>query len=183
MSLRAPVSYTDGFLDEPEAAFARLQADIPWEDRDAPRREAFFSDLGRTYTYGRGAGERTYRPHPWPDSLRAVQNTLQDHCGVAFEACFANFYAGARDHLGWHADDSPAIDHGRPIAVISLGSTRDLWFRPWAGGADTVEKLTMAPGSLAVMAAGMQQTHQHRVPKHGADCGARLSLTFRGLVA
>lgn len=178
----APVSYVPNFVDDPERMFCSLERAIAWEQREAPRREAFFSDRGVPYTYGRGAGVRTYAPIPaWPDGVRALQAATQHRCGVRFEGCFANFYAGPLDHLGWHADDSPSIDGDRPIAVISLGSARELWFRPWGGNAGSVERLLLEPGSLAVMAPGMQQTHQHRIPKHGAACGPRLSLTFRGL--
>lgn len=135
------------------------------------------------YTYGRGAGARTYVPAPWPAAVRDVKRAVEAACGVVFETCFANYYAGPRDHLGWHADDSPSIDPGRPIAIVSLGSARALWVRPWGAGPETVERFLLAPGSLAVMGPGMQQTHQHRIPKHPEGCGPRLSLTFRGLVA
>lgn len=177
--MKAPVQYIDSFsavtIDEMAEA-------IKWEQRDAPRREAFFSDLGLDYTYGRGAGMRTYSPMPWPSLVKAVQVAVEEFCGNPFEACFTNYYEGPRDHLGWHADDSPFIDHERPIAVVSLGSAREIWFRPNGMGGDAVEKLMLGPGSLAIMSAGMQQTHQHRIPKHGALCGPRLSLTFRSLL-
>ena len=43
-----------------------------------------------------------------------------------------------------------------------------------------VEKLILGNGSVCEMKAGMQDTHQHRIPKAGFDCGPRVSLTFRG---
>jgi alkylated DNA repair dioxygenase AlkB len=42
--------------------------------------------------------------------------------------------------------------------------------------------LTLEHGSILIMKPGMQQTHQHRIPKAGFRCGPRISLTFRGLV-
>jgi hypothetical protein len=45
-----------------------------------------------------------------------------------------------------------------------------------------VEKLELANGSMAIMAPGMQDTHQHRIPKASFMCGKRISLTFRTYV-
>lgn len=179
--LTAPITYEEGFIADPEAAFARLWAELPWERRDgAPRRECWMNDRAAAYTYGSKAGARTYTARPWHPLVLDVRDRLVAITGTAFEACFVNGYEGPRDHLGWHADDSPEIDGGRPIAVVSLGSTRAIWFR--RKGEATHEACSLAPGSLLLMAAGMQATHDHRIPKHGALCGARISLTFRGLV-
>lgn len=45
-----------------------------------------------------------------------------------------------------------------------------------------VEKITLGDGSLCVMAPGMQDAWQHRIPKASFKCGERVSLTFRGYV-
>ena len=154
--------------------------DFPWEDRGAPRRECFFSNKGEPYTYGRGAGMRTYWPKTAPEMLAALTTAAEDACGCVFELCFANGYASEREHLGWHADDSDEIDDGRPIAVMSLGAAREIWVKPRGAGAEAVEKILLPSGSLFVMGAGMQDTHFHRIPKHSAPCGPRVSLTWRG---
>lgn len=105
-------------------------AGFPWEDRGAPRRECFFSDIGAPYTYGSGAGARTYWPKPAPDIMASLTRAAEAASGCRFELCFANGYAGEREHLGWHADDSPEIDDARPIAVMSLGAAREIWVKP-----------------------------------------------------
>ena len=46
-----------------------------------------------------------------------------------------------------------------------------------------IEKLLLGHGSAAIMAPGMQDTHEHRIPKSSRQCGVRISLTFRGYVA
>ena len=155
---------------------------FPWEDRGAPRRECFFSTIGAPYTYGSGAGARTYWPKPAPAMMAELTKMVEDMCGCTFELCFANGYAGPREHLGWHADDSPEMDDDRPIAVMSLGAEREIWVKPRGTGADAVEKILLPHGSLFVMKAGMQDTHFHRIPKHSAECGYRVSLTWRGAV-
>ena len=142
------------------------------------------NDLNRPYTYGKGDYARTYVPKQWHDVVLAAQTKLNADHGFWAEGCFLNGYENERDHLGWHADDSPEIDHARPIASISLyenpSDARAIWFRE--NGAATHEAVSMAHGSLVLMGAGMQQTHQHRIPKHGAKCGPRISLTFRGML-
>jgi alkylated DNA repair dioxygenase AlkB len=96
------------------------------------------------------------------------------------------------------------MDDARPIVTVSLGVAREIWFRskPKPGlrgvAADVVildqsmempgtlvpsiEKLLLGHGSAAIMAAGMQDTHEHRIPKASFMCGERISLTFRGYV-
>jgi hypothetical protein len=45
------------------------------------------------------------------------------------------------------------------------------------------ERLLLHHGSAAIMHAGMQRDWQHRIPKSAvADCGPRISLTYRRLI-
>lgn len=175
----APITYIPDFAAD--FGFADLDAGIRWEQRDAPRSESYYAETDVPYTYGRGAGERTYRPHvDWSSVLAALKARIEAHCGDRFELLFCNRYADERQHLGWHADDSPSVDPGRPIPVVSFGAAREIQFRQNGLGA-TTEKLVLASGSLLLMHAGMQQTHQHRIPKVGFRAEPRISLTFRGL--
>jgi alkylated DNA repair dioxygenase AlkB len=130
-----------------------------------------------------------------------------DEVGEFFDVVFLNGYKDGSDHLGWHSDDSEEMDDMRPIAIVTLGQAREIWFRErpitkllgngtisldsgppkratnvTVTSQPEVEKLTLEHGSLCLMAAGMQDTHQHRIPKAAFQpCGPRISLTFRGL--
>jgi alkylated DNA repair dioxygenase AlkB len=214
--MKAPVTYIplmSNFEDKREANdYGKyLDNQVEWVRRDrTPRQEAFYSKIDAPYTYGSGDFSRTYSPNlVIPDLLFNLWFVLERDHGVKYEACFLNKYEHAREHLGWHADDSDVIDDSRPIAVISFGAERELWFRsnpghcyacngsgrydhngsPKCAACDgsgrrttEVEKQLLETGSLCIMAAGMQDTHQHRIPKHHAKCGTRISLTFRGLI-
>ena len=57
---------------------------IPWEDRGAPRRECFFSETSNPYTYGAGAGRRTYWPKTAPDWLGALTRAAEELCMARF---------------------------------------------------------------------------------------------------
>ena len=111
--------------------------------------------------------------------MRVLQDNLARLCERAFEVCFLNGYEDQKDHLGWHADDSPEMDDARPIGIISLGAEREIWFCPQDDKA-AVTRIKLEHGSLCLMLPGMQDTHFHRIPKAGFVCGERISLTFRG---
>jgi alkylated DNA repair dioxygenase AlkB len=116
------------------------------------------------------------------------------------DVCFLNGYKDGHDQLGWHSDDSPEMDDERPIVTVSLGAEREIWFRKIPPNRDKIdvglrrgevniimaspeiEKLKLGHGSMAIMLPHMQETHQHRIPKHDRECGPRVSLTFRGYV-
>jgi alkylated DNA repair dioxygenase AlkB len=117
------------------------------------------------------------------------RSLLQATQGVLLEGCFLNGYEDKRDWLNWHEDDDAGIDHGKPIGVITVGQGRNIQFREVfeprtetsKGVYGQAETLMLEPGSLLLMHAGMQQTHQHRIPKADAEVKPRISLTYRGL--
>lgn len=186
--------------------------EVEWVQRGTtPRREAFYCKYPTSYFYGNAEYGRSYDANTdIPPFLKSVWAMLEATGGIDYEACFLNRYDHANEHLGWHADDSDSIDDTRPIGVISFGAERELWFRknpskcyacngtgrydhngsPVCGAcngsgkepAPEVEKLMLESGSLLLMLPGMQDTHQHRIPKAGREVTTRISLTFRGLV-
>lgn len=181
--MKAPVTYFPKYFDPgSDAYFKVLSEGLAWVRRDnTPRMEYYCNDFPEPYTYGSGAGRRTYEPQPWAESINAIRHLAQELCGVTFEVCFLNRYMDQSDQLGWHADNSPEMDDKRPIAVVSFGAEREIWFRQNDHPTDPgPEKLTLGHGSVAIMAPGMQDTHQHRIPKAGRVVGERISLTFRG---
>lgn len=182
--MNAPVIYMPRFIRDPDKAFERLLTDLDWEKRDdAPRKEYYVNDFGVPYTYGRGAGQRTYQARPMHSTIRRIRDHITEHVAGPFEVCFLNRYDGPRDALGWHADDSPEMDDQRPIVIFSLGASREIMFKPNDGSKDDVEVLTLEHGSICIMKAGMQDTHKHCIPKSGDQkTGTRISGTLRGFV-
>jgi alkylated DNA repair dioxygenase AlkB len=191
--------YIPNFVSVERAAemFNELWNGLNWERRsDAPRREYWTNIFGRDYSYGRGAGLRTYHSQDSHNVIDECTLALMNHAAVLvdFEGCFLNGYEGAHDWLGWHEDDDPGIDHTKPIAIVTLyggeGSSkpRSIQFREKLGEVDG--KMTYGPvvdqpleqGSLCLMPAGFQSTHQHRIPKAGFQSKSRISLTFRSLL-
>lgn len=202
----APVFYEPNFVDEADLAFQTLSKELDWEQRDAPRQEYYCNDTPDPYVYGVGKGQRQYEPKVWHPTIMTIRKAVESMLGVTLDVCFLNRYLNQKDHLGWHADDSPEMDDARPIAIVSLGVEREIWFRAYvrnhhcavcrmvdghkmdcsskkrATMIGPTEILKLDHGSVAVMEAGMQDLWQHRIPKASFECGERISLTFRGYV-
>ena len=207
-----PIKYTPDFFPKDVAndLFTSLWNELDWVDVAGPRREYYVNSIGVPYTYGRDKFARTYEPQPDHSAIKWIREKLEEHVKTKFEVCFLNGYRDGKDHLGWHADDSPEMDDERPIAIVSLGAAREIWFRknpskcyacngsgkydsvgsPPCGACEgsgresqDVIKQRLGHGSLCLMLSGMQDTHQHRIPKSDQhDCPPRVSLTFRGYV-
>ena len=184
--MNAPVRYLEaigarGVLLYPYTLQLFLEK-APWEQRTSARHEAFWSSLDTPYTYGQGRGVRTYHPSPFPAFMKDIRHVVDCLAGRPMQLCFLNRYDDQHQHLGWHADDSPEQDDTAPIIVQSFGAAREIWFRKnGTSGEDAIEKQLLEDGSTLEMAPGMQQTHQHRIPKHPQPCGMRISLTWRAL--
>ena len=180
--MNIPVTYYPNFIKDPQECLKTLQEQLNWVKREStPRMEYYINQIPNPYTYGSGRGVRTYDPQPTHPVIENILKELKTLTGFNFEVCFLNRYLNQSDHLGWHADDSPEMDDGRPIAIISLGVAREIWFCP-QNNRQEVTKVLLEPGSLCLMAPGMQDNFLHRIPKANFMCGERISLTFRGYV-
>ena len=177
--MNAPIKYIDTkWANHTVDTFLKR---IEWYERTNTRKEAFLSVNVDPYTYGSGLGVRTYHPKPFPDWMLELKEYTENIANSRFDLCFLNRYDDQFQHLGWHADDSDSQDMDSPIVVQSFGAERDIFMRPNGGGPDTIERLRLQNGSTFIMLPGMQLTHQHRIPKHSAPCGVRVSLTWRKL--
>ncbi len=176
------VKYIPKLVDDPVTVFYALLNELAWvhAGETVPRKEYYVHDKGLEYTYGMGKFARTYHSQPTHRDIEMIRSKLKDALDVEFDVVFLNLYENERHHLGWHADDSPEMSDDHPIVTVSLGAEREIWFRA-NGGAD-ITKLMLQDGSACVMMPGMQDTHQHRIPKCDRQCGPRISLTFRKFV-
>lgn len=178
----SPVRYYPSLVREPDAAYAALLTELDWVHKDAaiPRKEYYVHANGLPYAYGAGKFAREYQSQPDHPIIDDIRSALAQLLCVRFDVVFLNLYEHERHHLGWHADDSPEMSDDHPIVTVSLGAERQIWFRQ--NNSDDVEKMVLHNGSACVMLPGMQDTHQHRIPKHDRVCGPRISLTFRKYV-
>lgn len=154
--------------------------ETPWENRLAPRAECFMALKELEYTYGERF-PRTYFSKPMSRFVTDVMNCINDDYQTSYNVCFLNYYSNHQQHLGWHADDSPGMDLDHPIAVISIGVVREIWYKKKGekGNIPPEQKILLGDGSLFIMPKDFQRDHLHKIPKHSAVCSGRISLTFR----
>lgn len=174
-----PINYINKFVDSPDTVYGILLQELPWVHADptVPRKEYYHHKLNLPYTYGSGEYARTYQSQDLHPLIQEMLDKLKLTLNVEFDVIFVNLYEHQHHFLGWHADDSPEMDDDYPIVTVSLGAERDIWFR--VNNSKDVDKVRLEHGSACVMLPGMQDTHQHRIPKHDRPCGPRISLTFR----
>lgn len=175
-----PIQYIPNVVINPDQAYQQLLDQLDWVHASAttPRKEYYWHALGLPYTYGTGIHARTYQSSVQHPIIEQIGHELTQRLAVVFDVVFLNRYDNKLDHLGWHADDSPEMSDDHPIVTVSLGAERYIWFRA-NDNKDDVVKLQLQHGSACVMLPGMQDTHQHRIPKHDRECGTRISLTYR----
>lgn len=180
--MNAPVRYLPNLVDDATTVFERLLNELKWlhVGDSTPRKEYYVHDQGLPYTYGTGKFARSYESQESHELIERIRFKLWNATAVEYDVVFLNLYEHERHHLGWHADDSPEMSDEHPIVTVSLGAEREIWFRE--NGSDNVERLLLQNGSAAIMLPGMQDTHQHRIPKSDRVCGPRISLTFRKFV-
>lgn len=173
-------TYLAGFDDKPDETYNHLYG-LDWLTVTDARKEYFMSDVPRSYIYGKGIGQREYHSSEYTSVVAAIQAMLNKQLSAAFNVCFLNRYDTQKNQLGWHADDSPTMDRQHPIAVVSYGSEREIWWKEKdvIGVVPAGNRQKLGHGSLFVMPSGFQDTHLHRIPKCDRECGVRISLTFR----
>ncbi|OSZ59381.1 alpha-ketoglutarate-dependent dioxygenase AlkB [Streptomyces pharetrae CZA14] len=164
-----------GWLSGSDTLFEHLSAEVPWraEQRtmydhvvDVPRLLAFYR-----------AGEPL--PHP---VLTEARDTLSAHYGDELGEPFATaglcYYRDGRDSVAWHGDRiGRGAREDTMVAILSVGTPRDLLLRP-AGGGETLRR-PLGHGDLIVMGGSCQRTWEHCVPKTSRAAGPRISIQFR----
>lgn len=167
-----------------DATLKHLLEDLTWLEVTPARKEYFMSDKPRSYAYSvrddTGSHMRDYHSSPYTERIERYRLLLNTP-GLGYNVCFLNRYDDQRNHLGWHADDSPEMDHDHPIAVVSFGAEREIWWKPkdYKGVVPVACRQLLEHGSIFTMPAGFQREYLHRIPKCDHACGVRVSLTFR----
>ncbi|MFD7442550.1 alpha-ketoglutarate-dependent dioxygenase AlkB [Streptomyces sp. NPDC059909] len=165
-----------GWLTGADALFETLAETVPWraERRQMYEREV---DVPRLLAYYR---EGDPLPHPVIAEARdALTAHYATELGEPFTTAGLCYYRDGHDSVAWHGD---TIGRGSRedtmVAILSVGSPRDLVLRPRRGGRAPVRK-ALGHGDLVVMGGSCQRTWEHAVPKTARAVGARISIQFR----
>ncbi|MEU3948891.1 alpha-ketoglutarate-dependent dioxygenase AlkB [Streptomyces sp. NPDC029526] len=164
-----------GWLHGSDALFARLAAEVPWR---AERRRMYDRtvDVPRLLSYY-GVGDPL--PHPVLEEARdALGRYYADELGEPFATAGLCCYRDGRDSVAWHGDRiGRGAREDTMVAILSVGTPRDLLLRP-VGGGRTVRR-PLGHGDLIVMGGSCQRTWEHAVPKSTRATGPRISVQFR----
>jgi alkylated DNA repair dioxygenase AlkB len=171
--------YQPDFVPNPDRSLLFLLG-LQWLEVTEARKEYFMSHEPRSYTYGKPPNDRTYHSSQYTDQVLLIQDLLNG-TGLDYNVCFLNRYDTQKHQLGWHADDSPTMDRDHPIAVVSFGAQREIWWKPQSekGVVPPDQRQLLGHGSLFVMPPRFQDHYFHRIPKADREVGVRVSLTFR----
>ncbi|WP_405770979.1 alpha-ketoglutarate-dependent dioxygenase AlkB [Streptomyces sp. NBC_00080] len=164
-----------GWLTGSDALFEELATGVPWR---AERRKMYDNviDVPRLLAFY-GAGEEL--PHPvLAQARRALSAHYAQELGEPFVTAGLCHYRDGRDSVAWHGDRiGRGAREDTMVAILSVGSPRDLLLRPARGG-ETVRR-PLGHGDLIVMGGSCQRTWEHCVPKSTRAAGSRISVQFR----
>lgn len=165
------IDYTPGLLarDRAEAAFARLIADVPWQTE---RRRMYERDVDTPRLLA------SYALAAAPPPIGEIAAAVVAATGAAFTHVGLNLYRDAHDSVAPHNDHLDELVAGQPIALVSLGATREMVIRA-KRPPRRVLRLDLAAGSLLVMSHATQLHYDHGIPKQRTPVGPRISLAFR----
>ncbi|MBI0379874.1 alpha-ketoglutarate-dependent dioxygenase AlkB [Streptomyces albiflaviniger] len=164
-----------GWLRGADDLFARLVAEVPWK---AERRHMYEQvvDVPRLLAYYNAEDPL---PHPVLAQAReALSAYYATELGEPFTTAGLCYYRDGRDSVAWHGD---RIGRGRTedtmVAILSVGTPRDLLLRPRGGG--KAVRRPLGHGDLLVMGGSCQRTWEHAIPKSSRATGPRISVQFR----
>lgn len=186
-----------------DGLFERLLEDVPWHAERRPMYDRVV-DVPRLLCH---YAEGDPLPHPTLEAVRVALNTrYEPELGEPLVSAGLCLYRDGADSVAWHGD---TVGRGRTsdtvVAILSLGSPRELLLRSRGGGAvaraiagadlpeprarqtPTVRprvvtgtiRHTLHHGDLIVMGGSCQRTWEHAVPKTNRSAGPRVSIQFR----
>ena len=178
--------YQDISLDQKKNLwFKSCLNDLNWEKgfikifgktHQIPRLQSWYADNGIEYTY---SGKKLKR-HNWNETLIEIKGEIEKITSFKFNSVLANLYRDGNDSMGLHADDEKELGINPVIASLSLGESRDLYFKH-----KNIKKSLNIPqknGQLIVMHGETQKYWKHEIKKTKKLKKPRINLTFRNII-
>jgi alkylated DNA repair dioxygenase AlkB len=178
--------YQDISLDQKKNLwFKSCLNDLNWEKgfikifgktHQIPRLQSWYADNGIEYTY---SGKKLKR-HNWNETLIEIKGEIEKITSFKFNSVLANLYRDENDSMGLHSDDEKELGINPVIASLSLGESRDLYFKH-----KNIKKSLNIPqknGQLIVMYGETQKYWKHEIKKTKKLKKPRINLTFRNII-
>ncbi|MFJ3415580.1 MULTISPECIES: alpha-ketoglutarate-dependent dioxygenase AlkB [unclassified Streptomyces] len=175
LGLGAWIDVLPGWLSGADALFEELATEVPWR---AERRQMYDQVVAvpRLLAF---YGDDDPLPHPVLAEARdALSAYYARELGEPFATSGLCYYRDGRDSVAWHGDRiGRGAREDTMVAILSVGTPRDLLLRPVRGG-ESVRR-PLGHGDLIVMGGSCQRTWEHCVPKTSRAAGPRISVQFR----
>lgn len=169
---RGRIDYQAGFLSAElaAAAFDALHREVPWQGE---RRRMYEREVDTPRLLASYALDGTL-----PPVIAALAPRVAAHASASFTHVGLNLYRDEHDSVAPHNDHLEDLQPGQPIALISLGATREMVIRA-KQPPRRVLRLDLDAGSLLLMSYATQLHYDHGIPKQRTPVGPRISLAFR----
>ena len=178
--------YQDKRLEEKKDLwFKSCLHDINWETgfikifgktHQIPRLQAWYADNKIEYTY---SGKKLQR-HNWNNLLLEIKEKIENITSFKFNSVLANLYRDGNDSMGLHSDDEKELGKKPVIASLSLGETREIYFKHKNKKLNLI--IPQASGQLIVMHGKTQEYWKHEIKKTKKIKKPRINLTFRNII-
>ena len=178
--------YQDKRLEEKKDLwFKSCLHDLNWETgfikifgktHQIPRLQAWYADNEIEYTY---SGKKLQR-HNWNNLLLEIKEKIENITSFKFNSVLANLYRDGNDSMGLHSDDEKELGKNPVIASLSLGETREIYFKHKNKKLNLI--IPQASGQLIVMHGKTQEYWKHEIKKTKKIKKPRINLTFRNII-
>ena len=178
--------YQDKRLEEKKDLwFESCLHDLDWETgfitifgktHQIPRLQAWYADNEIEYTY---SGKKLQRNN-WNKLLLEIKEKIENITSFKFNSVLANLYRDGNDSMGLHSDDEKELGKKPVIASLSLGETREIYFKHKNKKLNLI--IPQASGQLIVMHGKTQEYWKHEIKKTKKIKKPRINLTFRNII-
>ena len=178
--------YQDKRLEEKKDLwFESCLHDLDWETgfitifgktHQIPRLQAWYANNEVEYTY---SGKKLQR-HNWNNLLLEIKEKIENITSFKFNSVLANLYRDGNDSMGLHSDDEKELGKKPVIASLSLGETREIYFKHKNKKLNLI--IPQASGQLIVMHGNTQEYWKHEIKKTKKIKKPRINLTFRNII-
>ena len=178
--------YQDKRLEEKKDLwFKSCLHDLNWETgfikifgktHQIPRLQAWYADNEIEYTY---SGKKLQR-HNWNNLLLEIKEKIENITSFKFNSVLANLYRDGNDSMGLHSDDEKELGKKPVIASLSLGETREIYFKHKNKKLNLI--IPQVSGQLIVMHGKTQEYWKHEIKKTKKIKKPRINLTFRNII-
>ena len=173
------------FEEKKDLWFESCLHDLNWETgfikifgktHQIPRLQAWYADNEIEYTY---SGKKLQRNN-WNKLLLEIKEKIENITSFKFNSVLANLYRDGNDSMGLHSDDEKELGKRPVIASLSLGETREVYFKHKNKKLNLI--IPQASGQLIVMHGKTQEYWKHEIKKTKKIKKPRINLTFRNII-